>query len=457
MTTVLAFIAAIVLLVVIHELGHLWVARLCGVKVLRFSVGFGKVIYTRHFGNGETEWVISAVPLGGYVKMLDEREGEVLPEELDRAFNRKPVGQRMLIVIAGPLANFLLAILLYWALFLHGVPGLKPVVGEIAAQTPAAVAQMQIQDTIVSINSQAVASWEEVRWSLLDQVLQSAAVNIETRTPQGSLQQHVLDLSTLTPSDLDSDFLQKLGLQPYLPPVMPVIGKMTADGIAQRSGLLEGDHIQRVNGTPIESWMDFVEIVRSRPGQPLQLEIKRALEIEREGQLLTITMTPEVASEAGKTIGKIGAAPRIDRQAFDALLTQVSYGPVAAMQQALQKTWTTSKVTLKMLGKMILGEMSLKNLSGPLTIADYAGQSAQVGVVAYLGFLALVSISLGVLNMLPVPLLDGGHLLYYVVELIKGSPVSEKVMMAGQNVGIALLVTLMVVALYNDIVRLFVG
>ena len=357
----------------------------------------------------------------------------------------------MAIVIAGPLANFLLAILLYWALFLHGVPGLKPVVGEIAAQTPAAVAQMQAQDTIVSINGQAVASWEEVRWSLLDQVLQGAAVNIETRTPQGDLQQHVLDLSTLTPSDLDSDFLQKLGLQPYLPPVMSVIGKMTADGIAQRSGLLDGDHIQRVNGTPIESWMDFVEIVRSHPGQPLQLEIERA------GQLLTIAMTPEVASEAGKTIGKIGAAPRIDRQAFDALLTQVSYGPVAAMQQALQKTWTTSKVSLKMLGKMILGEMSLKNLSGPLTIADYAGQSAQVGVVAYLSFLALVSISLGVLNMLPVPLLDGGHLLYYVAELIKGSPVSEKVMMAGQNVGIALLVTLMVVALYNDIVRLFVG
>ena len=451
MTTVLAFIAAIVLLVAIHELGHLWVARLCGVKVLRFSVGFGKVIYTRHFGNGETEWVISAVPLGGYVKMLDEREGEVLPHELDRAFNRKPVGQRMLIVIAGPLANFLLAILLYWALFLHGVPGLKPVVGEIAEQTPAAVAQMQSQDTLISVNGQAVASWEEVRWILLDQVLQSAAVNIETRTPQGDLQQHVLDLSALTPADLDSDFLQKLGLQPYQPPLLPVIGKMTADGIAQRSGLLDGDQIHRVNGTSIESWMDFVEIVRSHPGQPIQLEI------ERVGQLRTITLTPETASEAGKSIGKIGAAPHIDRQAFDALLTQVSYGPVAAMQQALQKTWITSKVSLKMLGKMILGEMSLKNLSGPLTIADYAGQSAQVGVVAYLGFLALVSISLGVLNLLPVPLLDGGHLLYYVVELIKGSPVSEKAMMAGQNVGIALLVTLMVVALYNDIVRLFVG
>lgn len=451
MTTVLAFIAAIVLLVVIHELGHLWVARLCGVKVLRFSVGFGNVIYSKRFGNGETEWVISSVPLGGYVKMLDEREGEVLPNELHRAFNRKPVGQRMLIVVAGPLANFLLAILLYWALFLHGVPGLKPVVGEIAAQTPAAVAQMRAQDTIVSINDEAVASWEEVRWTLLDQALQNATVNIETRTPQGDLQQHVLDLSALTPADLDSDFLQKLGLQPYQPPVAPVIGKMTPDGVAQRSGLLEGDHIQSVNGVAVKNWMDLVEVVRSKPGQPLQLQIERA------GQLRTVTITPETSSEAGKTIGKIGAAPRIDQQAFDALLTKVSYGPVAGIQQALLKTWTTSKVSLKMLGKMVLGEMSLKNLSGPLTIADYAGQSAQVGLVAYLGFLALVSISLGVLNLLPIPLLDGGHLLYYVAELIKGSPVSEKAMMAGQNVGIALLVTLMVVAVYNDIVRLFVG
>ncbi len=451
MTTLLAFIVAIVVLVAIHELGHLWVARLCGVKVLRFSVGFGKAVYTKRFANGETDWVISAIPLGGYVKMLDEREGEVLPHELARSFNRKPVLQRMAIVVAGPAANLLLAILLYWVLFMHGVPGLKPVLGEVVAQTPAAAAQMQEQETIASINGQAVSSWDEVRWALLALALQSAEVHIEARTAQGGLRSYVLDLAALAPADLDGDFLRKLGLQPYQPPILPIIGKLAEGGIAQRAGLLADDHVLRVDGRGIQHWADFVDSVRSRPGQALQLEV------ERGGSLLTIAITPEAVSEAGSMIGKIGAAPQIDKLAFDALLTEVRYAPLAAFGQAVHKTWETSVLSLKMLGKMVMGEMSLKNLSGPITIADYAGQSAQIGVVAYLSFLALISISLGVLNLLPIPLLDGGHLLYYVVELIKGSPVSEKVMVAGQNVGIALLATLMIVALYNDFIRLFQG
>ena len=448
MTTLLAFLLAIAVLVVIHELGHYWVARWCGVKVLRFSVGFGKIIYSKRFANGETDWVVSAVPLGGYVKMLDEREGEVAAHELHRAFNRQPVLRRMAIAVAGPVANLLLAVALYWAVFMVGVPGLKPILGEVPVRTPAAQAQLQAQDTIISINNQSIQSWEEVRWALLNLVLQDVEVKIEVRTAQGETTSRVLDLKALTPSDLDGNFLQKLGLQPVQPLLRPVIGQLTEGGVAQRAGLRSGDHVLTINGLSITRWADFVDTVRSHPEQTLRLEI------ERSGNLQTIEVTPQASEEAGKAIGKIGAAPQIDRSAFDALLTEVRYAPFAAFGQALRKTQETAVVSLKMLGKMVLGEVSLKNLSGPITIADYAGQSAQMGVVAYLGFLALVSISLGVLNLLPVPLLDGGHLLYYTVELIKGSPVSEKAWAAGQNVGIALLVTLTIFALYNDISRL---
>jgi regulator of sigma E protease len=450
MITLLAFIAAIAILVVIHEMGHYWVARLCGVKVLRFSVGFGKAIYTKRFANSETDWVVSAIPLGGYVKMLDEREGEVAKHELHLAFNRQPVLQRMAIVVAGPVANLLLAIILFWALFIYGVPGLKPVLGEILPNTAAAAAFMHAQETIVSINEKAIPSWEQVNWVLLDIVLQGATeARIEARTAQGDIVLHVLDLKAFTSGDLNEDFLRTLGLQPYQPLVRPVIGKLVEGGVAQLAGLLPDDKILRVDSQSIEDWKDLVKTVRGHPGQLLQLEI------ERNGALQVLHLTPEATSEANIKVGKIGAAPRIDQREFDALLTTVHYAPLAAFGHAVRKTWEISKVSLKTLGKMVVGEMSLKNLSGPITIADYAGQSAQMGVVAYLSFLALISISLGVLNLLPIPLLDGGHLLYYTVELIKGSPMSERVWGAGQKVGIALLVTLMALALFNDFSRLF--
>ena len=450
MITLLAFIAAIAILVVIHEMGHYWVARLCGVKVLRFSVGFGRAIYTKRFANSETDWVISAIPLGGYVKMLDEREGEVATHELHLAFNRQPVLQRMAIVVAGPLANLLLAILLFWALFIYGVPSLKPVLGKVLPNTPAASAFLQEQETIVSINEQAIPSWEQVSWVLLDLALQGATeARIEARTAQGDLVRHVLNLKALTRDNMDENFLHSLGLQPYQPLVRPVIGKLVEGGVAQRAGLLPNDKILRVDSQKIQDWKDLVGAVRGHPGQLLQLEI------ERSGTLRVLNLTPEATSEANITVGKIGAAPYIDRREFDALLTKVHYAPLAAFGHAVRKTWEIAKVSLKSLGKMVIGEMSLKNLSGPITIADYAGQSAQMGVVAYLSFLALISISLGVLNLLPIPLLDGGHLLYYTVELIKGSPMSEKAWEAGQKIGIALLVTLMALALFNDFSRLF--
>lgn len=451
MITVLAFIIAIVVLVVFHELGHLWVARWCGVKVLRFSVGFGKVIYAKRFAGGEVEWVLSAIPLGGYVKMLDEREGEVLPDELPRAFNRQPVLKRMAIVVAGPLANLLLAIVLYWGLFVYGVPGLKPVLGEIEPSTPAATAQLLTKQTILSINGKETPSWQEVRWVLLDLVLQGKSAELALRTDQGDMVQRTLSLSTLAPSDLDGDFIRKLGLRPYQPTVRPVIGELQGSGVAQQAGIKVGDDIMRVNGQSIERWDEFVELVRSHPDMPLHLEIDRA------GKLMVFDLTPAGVGESGKRIGKIGAGPQIDRKVFDALLTEVHYPPVAALGEALRKTWETSVVSLQMMGKMVMGQVSLKNLSGPITIADYAGQSAHMGMGAYLSFLALISISLGVLNLLPIPLLDGGHLLYYMVEMIKGSPVSDRLWEAGQNIGIALLATMMAFALYNDISRLILG
>ncbi|MDO8310884.1 MAG: RIP metalloprotease RseP [Sideroxyarcus sp.] len=451
MTTLLAFIVAIAVLVVFHELGHYVVARWCDVKVLRFSVGFGKVLYAKRFGNGETEWVISAVPLGGYVKMLDEHEGEVAADDLPRAFNRKPVLQRMAIVVAGPLANLLLAVVLYFALFIYGVPGIKPVLGDIPPNTPAAAAGLHTQEIIVSINGQPVPSWQEVRWQLLDLVLQQKVANIEIQNVHGEKSFRMLEMSSLTAADLDGDFMQKLGLQPFQPPIYPIIGKLVEGGTAQRAGVQVNDRVLRVNGQVIVLWENFVEVVRSHPGSVLDVEI------ERNGHALRLNITPEPLSEGGKTIGRIGAAPHIDKQAFEAVLTVVSYPPVAALQEALRKTWETSVVSLKMMGKMILGEVSLKNLSGPITIADYAGQSAQIGLGAYIGFLALISISLGVLNLLPIPLLDGGHLLYYAVEFFKGSPVPESLWEAGQKVGIALLVTMMAFALYNDISRLILG
>lgn len=449
--TLLAFIVAIAVLVVFHELGHYWVARLCNVKVLRFSLGFGKAIYVKRFAGGETEWALSVFPFGGYVKMLDEREGEVAPHELARAFNRQPVLRRMAIVVAGPIANLLLAILLYWALFIYGVPGIKPILGEVPSATPAAMAQLRAQETIISINGQATPSWQEVRWILLDLVLQKRQADIELRTVEGRSVFRMLDMSVLTPGDLDGDFLQKIGLQPYQPPIYPVIDKLTEGGAAQRAGLQTQDRVLRVNGQAIPRWDVFVEAVRSHPGSVLNIDIERA------GSLLTLNVTPDTATEGGKQIGRIGAAPLIDRKAFETMLTEVHYPPVAALGEAVRKTWETSAVSLKMMWKMVMGEVSMKNLSGPITIADYAGQSAHIGLGAYLGFLALISISLGVLNLLPIPLLDGGHLLYYTVELIKGSPVSEKVWEAGQKVGIALLVTMMAFAIYNDISRLILG
>ncbi len=450
--TIVAFLVALGSLIVIHELGHYFVARLCNVKVLRFSVGFGKAIWMKPLGADRTEWVVAAFPLGGYVKMLDEREGAVAREDLPRAFNRQSVWRRYAIVAAGPIANFLLAIVLYWILFVSGIPGIKPVVGDTPPATPAALAGFATGDVIVRIGDEPVATWQDARWFLLQHAVRKSAVTIEVRDRRGEIAGRKLDLSGLTAADLDSDFLRVLGLTRFQVALKPVIGNVIAGGAADRAGLKAGDEIVAISNQRIESWADVVQLVRSRPAVALTFEVRR-----KEVARAVIPVTPETVVENGQKIGKIGAAPVVDRASMAGMITEVRYGPLESLVKAFYKTWDTSVFSLQMLGKMIVGEVSLKNLSGPITIADYAGQSAQSGLVSYLMFLALISISLGVLNLLPVPLLDGGHLMYYTVEIFKGSPVSDRAIEIGQHVGIALLFTLMIFAVYNDINRLIAG
>jgi len=450
--TVIAFLVALGSLIVIHELGHYCIARICNVKVLRFSVGFGKPLWRREYGADRTEWVIAAFPLGGYVKMLDEREGPVDKGEAQRAFNRQTVGKRFAIVIAGPVANFLLAVVLYWVLFVHGVPGIKPVIGTVPDATPAAVARFNPGDTITRIGDEPVQTWQDARWVLLQHAVGKRRVIVTTRGQSGEIAHRELDLSQLTPADLDSDFMRALGLARQQPVLPPVIGSVVSGGAAERAGLKAGDEIVAIDDRAAKVWDDVVAAVRSHPGKELTLEVRRDV-----GRTTAVRVTPEVYTDSGKPVGRIGAGPKLDRAALAGLTTEVRYGPLESFGKALYKTWDTSVFSLQMLGKMIVGEVSLKNLSGPITIADYAGQSAQMGWVSYLLFLALISISLGVLNLLPIPLLDGGHLMYYIFEIFKGSPVSDKAIEIGQQLGMALLFVLMAFALYNDINRLISG
>ena len=455
MLTIAAFIVTLGILITVHEYGHFQVARLCGVKVLRFSIGFGKPLWRRRFGRDGTEFVLAAFPLGGYVKMLDEREVEpgmqIAAAELPRAFNRQSVWKRILIVIAGPAANLLLAVALYWVLFMHGVTGMKPVIGEVAVDTPAAHASFKQGEEIVSVAGVPVRTWQDVRWSLLQQALGGQTIVVEAASGDREIHMHHLSLGSLGKEDFEGDFLGKLGLVPYQPEVPARIGEVIDGGAAQQAGLKPGDEILRAGATPIALWEDFVQIVRENPDRRLELEVQRG------DQMLQLSITPQSVSEGDKQVGRVGAAYRMEQSEIDKLLTTVRYAPLEALMKAAHKTWDTSIFSLRMLGNMLTGDVSWKGISGPVTIASYAGQSAQIGLAAFLGFLALVSISLGVLNLLPVPVLDGGHLLYYVLEIFKGSPVSERVMETGQRIGLILLGLLMVVAFYNDIHRLITG
>lgn len=449
--TAAAFIVALGVLIVIHEYGHYLVSRLCGVKVLRFSVGFGRPLWRTRLGKDQTEWVIAALPLGGYVKMLDEHEGPVAPEEAHRAFNRQSVWRRIAIVVAGPGANFLLAVMIYWALFVAGVQEAKPIVAAPAPGTIAAASGLVRGETILKINDEPVASWQQARWRLLRLAVGRQSVRLEVVDERQRLSWRTLDLSHFELDGFESDPLTRLGLQLNRPDVAPVVGRVVPGSVAESAGLQAGDRIVSIDEKAIHVWDEVVGAVQAHPGVTVRFAVLRA-----SGRV-EVSLRPGAERKNGEVVGRIGAAPLIDAGAMKALVTTVSYGPLTALGMASQRTWETSVFSLEMLGKMLVGEISWKNLSGPVTIADYAGQSAQLGLGAYVAFLALISISLGVLNLLPIPLLDGGHLLYYVIEIFKGSPVSERIMELGQRLGLTVLLFLMAFAFYNDINRLLAG
>src|SRR4051812_24094314 len=445
--TAVAFVIALGVLIVVHEYGHYLVARLCRVKVLRFSVGFGRPIATWRLGPDATEWVVAAIPFGGYVKMLDEREGEVGAHEVERAFNRQAVWRRFLIVVAGPVFNFLFAILVYAGLFMYGLPEARPVLAEPAAETLAARAGLHGGATVRATNGEPLATWQDLRWRVVQAALQGQTIRLETIDQKGHVAETLLDLSGFSPAEVESDVLEKAGLKLYRPKFEPVLGELAPGSPARSAGLLPGDRVLAIDGAPIATWEDFVKAIQASAGKTLLLSV------ERGAEKIRVEVTPEAAKAGERQIGRIGAAPRD----VDKFYMRVSYGPFASLGKAVGKTVEISVFSLKMLGKMVIGQISLKHLSGPVTIADFAGQSAQMGATYYLGFLALISISLGVLNLLPIPLLDGGHLMYYAIEVVKGKPVSERVMELGQRVGLALLLVMMAFAFYNDFNRLLTG
>lgn len=447
-----AFVLALGVLIMVHELGHFVVARLCGVKVLRFSVGFGRALLKRRFGADGTEWAIGIFPLGGYVKMLDENEGAVEPHELPRAFNRLPVGRRMLVVIAGPLANLLLAILIYWLLFMHGSEELRAVLAAPPAATAAAACGVEDGESVRSVNGRPVATWQELRWELARTTLDHAPVALEVVDPRGNINFRNLDASGITEADLEGDLPGRLGLKLYRPLLKPVIGEVTPGSAGDLAGVRTGDEIVAVAGQAITSWNEVVTIVRKSPGIPLRIELRR------QGAIVDVQATPaEIRDGSGSAFGRLGIAVEDDPAVREAMFVVRSYDPLAAFVKASRLTGETASFTLRMIGRMVVGAASLKNLSGPVTIADYAGQSARQGWTSYLSFLALISISLGVLNLLPIPILDGGHLLYYTAEAVKGGPLSGRVKEIGQQIGLALLLLLMAFAFYNDINRLVSG
>ncbi|WP_303784863.1 RIP metalloprotease RseP [Azovibrio restrictus] len=444
-----AFVLVLGVLIVVHEYGHFAAARLCGVKVLRFSVGFGPVVWSRRLGADRTEWSISLLPLGGYVRMLDEREGEVPAHERGRAFNRQSVGRRSAIVAAGPGANFLLAILIYWALFWQGSVELRPVLGEPVAGSPAARAGIARGDRVLGVDGDAVQTWQDFQWLVLHKAARQSEVELELAHAGGGRSIRRLPLESLAEQGWEGDIMAHLGLGFYRSRIPAVAGQVQPDSPAARAGVRAGDRFLAIDGKPVEVWADVVETIRLAPGRAMEFDL------ERDGRRLRLEIVPASVEDRGIRVGRIGVSvAEAGLEGEPELKGFVRYGFLEAGMRAVRETWDKSVFSLVMFGKMLTGEASWRNLSGPVTIADYAGQSARLGLDYYLKFMALVSISLGVLNLLPIPVLDGGHLMYHILEVIKGAPLSERVMAWGQQVGLALLFTLMAFAFFNDLSRL---
>jgi regulator of sigma E protease len=444
-----AFLLLLGVLVIVHEFGHFWVAKRCGVKVLRFSVGFGRVLWRRRYGADQTELTLCAVPLGGYVQMLDGREleeGETIPEEdLPRAFDRQSVGRRSAIVAAGPVANFLLAIFIYWLMFMVGGNALRPVLGAPPEDTPAAAAGIREGDRVLRVAGEAVTTLEDFHLRLLRQASQQPSVTLEVMDAGQSTRQVQLETERLNAAGWEGEPFALLGLRLYQPPLLPVVGEVLAGLPGEAAGLRTGDRVLEIDGVEITRWQQFVERVSGSPEKPLSLLVERA------GQRLTLTMTPQ---REGK-IGRVGVGPLVKEAGnLPDLYVFVRHNPVDAAFLAVREAWSQSALMLTMMGKMLVGEVSWRALSGPVAIAEYAGKTAKMGPEVYLKFMAIVSLCLGIFNLLPIPVLDGGHLMYHALEVVKGSPLSEKAMLRWQKVGISLLVTLMAFAFFNDLSRL---
>ncbi len=445
--TILSFLVALLILVSIHEFGHFYVARRCGVKVHRFSIGFGKVLWSWRDKQG-TEYAFAALPLGGYVKMLDEREGDVAPEERHMAFNNKSVWQRIAIVAAGPIANFLLAILLFWGLLLQGQRDLIPVIDTVAPDSVAAQAGLEHGQEIVEVDGISTPTWQALNKALLNRLGESGRISFKVAYPDSHFQyESEAQLDAWLRDAADPDPIAGLGITLFLPKIPPVVGEVVAASPAEKAGLKTDDKILQVDDLPIDDWQSWVEYVRKHPEAALQVQL------ERDAQVMEVTLIPELLEENGQRIGRVGVGVKPYTMPED-MIRSYNYSVAGAFVAGVNKTWETSGFVLLSVKKLILGEISTKNLSGPITIAKVAGSSAESGLRSFIGFVALLSVFLAVFNLLPIPVLDGGHLFYYFIEVIKGKPVSDKVQMLGYQVGLFLVISLSVLALYNDIMRL---
>jgi regulator of sigma E protease len=440
------FFLVLGVLITFHEFGHFWVARRCGIRVLRFSIGFGPALVRWHDRSG-TEFVVAALPLGGYVKMLDEREGDVAESDRDQAFNRKSVGQRFATVAAGPLANFILAVAAYWVVFVLGVQGIAPVVAEVKPGSVAAVAGLAAGEEILAVDGAATPTVQALSEMLVRRMGDSGAIRFRVVTRGATDEREVT--AQLTNWDLDPvapDPIGDIGIELYRPPIPAVVATVESGSPAAQAGIQAGDRILTADDIAIADWPQWVEYVRARPGQAI------ALVVERAGAYPKLSVTPKQVTSGSETFGQVGMAvagvewPEEYRR-------EQRYGPVAAFARSVTTVWDTAEMILGSVGKMIAGDISVRHLSGPITIAKVAGASAQYGLVPLLQFMALLSVSLGVLNLLPIPVLDGGHLAYYVLEAVRGRPLSERIQEAGYRIGLSLVIGLMLLALYNDVSR----
>ncbi len=443
-----AFLVAILVLVTVHEFGHFWVARRLGVKVLRFSVGFGRPLLTWHRRDDPTEYMIAAIPLGGYVKMLDEREEPVPDAELPQAFNRQKLWVRSAIVIAGPAANFLFALLLYWVLLMVGQSGLKPEVGEVPTQSIAAEAGFAPGDIVLEVGGRPTPTWSAVWMATLSEGIGGDDLSVRVRRAEGFEEQLVIPGETLAQLEPGQGYLDALGLERASPPVPAIVGEVVADQPAAEAGLEPGDRILAIDGVEIQDWQQVVDLVQARPEERLRVLVERA------GERIDLELETRAVELDGERIGRIGAGVEYADDLWADQQVWVRYGPIDGLVEASRRVVDVSVLTLRIVGRMLVGSASVDNISSPIGIANAAGQTASYGLASFVQFLALLSISLGLINLFPIPVLDGGHLLYFAIEGVMGRPLSEELQERGQRVGIVLLISLMTFAFYVDIARL---